>query len=220
MSGHSKLDFRHSLNNPWCITLWPLAPGKISGPGTSLVGRVPQFNREKWTICQGFFSLPGNSLPRNKQGKTTCKMSAIPSYGWGYLAGSFTWLPQWTFLTLMTLNFLVLQGISDIFSALEISPKWLEISVEFSNIRYKEWWCRNNNSWVQSKIHWKTGPRHYSPLHHEFHHCTARADWLYGVVRIRVCQRLAFWSPMSWTWAAGVPWWGAMTAKELMVSLC
>ena len=143
-------------------------------------------------------------------------MSAIPSYGWGYLAGSFTWLPQWTFLTPMTLNFLVLQGISDVFSASEISPKWLEISVEFSNIRYKEWWCRNNNSWVQSKIHWKTGPRHHSPLHHEFHHCTARADWLYGVVRIRVCQRLAFWSPMSWTWAAGVPWQGATTTKELM----
>ena len=51
----------------------------------------------------------------------------------------------------MTLNFLVLQGISDVFSASEISPKWLEISVEFSNIQYKERRCRNNNSWVQSK---------------------------------------------------------------------
>ena len=113
-------------------------------------------------------------------------------------------------------EFPVLQGISDIFSALEISPKWLEISVEFSNIWYKEQQCRSNNSWVQSKIHQKTGPQHHSPLHRELHRCTTRAGLWYGVLGIRVCQGLAFQSPMSWTWAAGVPWQGATTTKELM----
>ena len=84
-----------SLFLPICLLpLWNPWPVEITGPATSLAGRIPWFNREKQTVCQGFFGLPGNSLPRSKQGKTTCNMSAIPGYGWGYLAGSFTWLPQ------------------------------------------------------------------------------------------------------------------------------